>query len=314
MRANFAVLAALAVAMAAACSSGPGGSKPRPTPPGSGGAGGEGGSAGGGGAGGERGAGGAGGRDAAPAIDAGGGPPPPPDAAVADGAAPADASSVDRGPAPADGATPTAEAGGGGGQALLVVGQIPLIGSDIQLHEQLVSRGLAVQDVLDAMATPASAAGKQVIVLSYSVDSEEVRGKFNDATVPIIVTEHNLLDSLGMTSAAGHGWQQGVTQITVTTADHPLAAGFSGDVTVYTKTGEVFWGVPSAAAIKVATVKGNPARPVTFVYPAGALMAGGKPAPGKRVQFFLGAHLTPDRWLNAAGLKMLDAAIDWCLR
>lgn len=219
----------------------------------------------------------------------------------------------DRGTPPDAG--PPDTGGNGGGEALLVVGQIPLIGSDVQLHEQLASRGLAVQDLLDSMTTPGSAAGKKVVVLSYSVDSEEVRGKFNDAAVPIIVTEHNLLDSLGMTApGGGHGWQLGVTQVTVTAPDHPLAAGFSGDVTVYTKSGEVFWGIPSPAAIKVASVKGNPGRPVTFVYAAGAMMVGGKVAPAKRVQFFLGAHLTPDRWLNPAGLKMLDAAIDWCVQ
>ena len=236
------------------------------------------------------------------------------------GAAPGNTDPLDAGPDtdPRDdaGAAPDAAAGpdgAAGGTALLVVGQIPLIGSDVQVHEQLAGRGLLVEDRLDAKTTAETTRGHRVVVISYSVDSENVSGKFGDIAAPILVLEHNILDDLGMTAPKAHGWQLGVTQITITDPTSPLAAGFSGDVTVYGKSGEVFWGIPGEGAIKVASVKGNPGRPVTFAYPAGAMMVG-RPAPGKRLQFFLGAHLTPDKWLNDAGLKLLDAAIDWCIK
>jgi hypothetical protein len=217
-------------------------------------------------------------------------------------AAPVDASPVDQG-APA-------EAGAAGGKALLVVGQVPLIGSDIQIHEQLVSRGLEVEDLLDSKSTTANATGKSIVVISYSVDSEEIANKFTEVPVPIIIMEQNLLGVLGMTSATGHGYTLGVTEITITKPGSPLAAGFTGNVSVFTKTGETFWGTPGPNAINVASAKG---KSVYFAYEAGVMMVG-RMAPARRLQFFLGAHLVPDKWLNANGLKLLDAAIDWSIR
>jgi hypothetical protein len=192
------------------------------------------------------------------------------------------------------------------------VGNLPLTGDDILIHQELVNRGLTVEDILDQMSSAMSATGKKIVVISYSVDSEFVTNKFADVATPVMVMEHNLLGILGMTANNAHGWQEPATQITITAPDSPIAAGFTGDVTIYSRTGEVFWGVPSAAAIKVASVKGNAMRSVMFGYPAGAMMAT-KPAPGKRFQFFFGGHAVPQQYMNAAGLKLLAAAIDWCV-
>jgi hypothetical protein len=164
------------------------------------------------------------------------------------------------------------------------------------------------------VATPANTAGKRVVVLSYSLDSDLFKNKadFAGVTVPLIVMEHALLGTLGM--ADNHKWAEPVTEITITNADSPLAAGLpAGDVAVYGKTGEVFWGVPGAGALKVATVKGNANQWVIFAYPAGAMMMS-KPAPGKRLQFFMGAHQVPTMYMNATGLKLLGAAIDWSIQ
>jgi hypothetical protein len=60
-------------------------------------------------------------------------------------------------------------------------------------------------------------------------------------------------------------------------------------------------------------VKGNAGHLVIFGYDKGAMMVG-KMAPGKRLQFFLGSHLVPTKWLNPDGLKLLDASIDWCTK
>jgi hypothetical protein len=80
---------------------------------------------------------------------------------------------------------------------------------------------------------------------------------------------------------------------------------------------EMFWGVPAEGAIKVASIKGNAGRVAYFAYPAGAMMPGNKPAPGKRMQFFLASHAPPpvsDQFLNAEGMKLVGGAIDWCLK
>lgn len=211
---------------------------------------------------------------------------------------------------------PTGEGGASaGGEALMVVGTVPIIGSDVQIKDQLIARGLKVTEILDSNATTQMAAGKKIIVLSYSIDSEQVTGKFNDAEGCVIVLEHNLLPSLGMTSGSGHGYQLGATELSIIKPDHPLAAGFTGDVSVIVKmsTSDMFWGVPPESAIKIATVKGNANRVALFAYEKDAMMVGRK-APGKRLQFFLGAHNVPTKYLTADGLKVLDASIDWCAK
>jgi hypothetical protein len=290
---------ALATLLVGACSSGSSGSKPPPSSPGTGGAP----VAGSGGVpGGTAGTGGTGGSGGTVAADAsttapGDVTPPAPDAA-----------SPDQMPATPSGPTVA------GGAALMVVGKGPLIGDDLQIQKVLTDIGLKVETVEDAVATPANAMGKRVVILSYSLDSDLFKNKaaFTDVAVPFIVMEHALLGTLGM--ATNHKWAEPVTQITITAADSPLAAGLpAGDVTVYQKSGEVFWGVPADGAIKVASVKGNANQWTIFAYAAGTMMMT-KPAPAKRLQFFMGAHQVPTQYMNAAGLKLLDAAVRWSIQ
>jgi hypothetical protein len=218
--------------------------------------------------------------------------------------------------APSEGAPPAPVSGG---KALMVVGTIPLVGTDVQIREALVARKLEVQEALEVNATAADAADKRVVVLSFSMQSTKFAGKagFAGARASIIVLEHFLLPVLGMTSDAGHGFEQNLTQLTIASADPVLAAGFpAGDLTVYARMQEMFWGVPGPGAVKVATVKGKPDRSVLFAYPAGAMMAD-RPAPGRRLQFFFAVHAPPpvsQTYLNENGLELLGAAIDWSLQ
>jgi hypothetical protein len=193
------------------------------------------------------------------------------------------------------------------------VGAIPFIGDDIQIGKELAARGLKVEPILDSKVTVADTMGKALVILSYSLDAKRnFHQNFSDVPVPIIVMEQNLLGTMDM--AAVHKWAEPAQTITITAADSPLAAGFpAGDVTVYGKSGEFFWGVPSAEAIKVAIPKGKAGQWVIFAYDKGKKMMT-KPAPAKRLQFFMGAHLVPDIFMNANGLKLLDAAIDWCVQ
>jgi hypothetical protein len=209
---------------------------------------------------------------------------------------------------------PTAPVTAAAGSALMVVGTIPLVGTDVVIRDALQARGLTVQEVQESAATVADAEGKQLVVLSFSMQSTSLKADFTDVHAPILVLEHFLLPRLGMTTSEGHGFQNKLTAITVS-ADSALAAGFSGPVTVYQREGEMFWGIPGPGAIKVATAEGHPERSFLFAYPAGAMMAS-KPAPHKRVHFFFAVHAPPpvkDLYLNDNGLKLLTAALDWSL-
>jgi hypothetical protein len=213
---------------------------------------------------------------------------------------------------------PAAAGPPGGGRALMVVGTIPLVGTDAVIRDALAARHVEVQEVLESAASTRDAEGKRLVILSCSMQSTKLATTFADATVPVIVLEHFLLDDLGMTAdGTGHGFQNKVTALSLTASDPVLTAGLpAGDVTVYQRVGEMFWGVPGPGAIKVATVQGNPERVLYFAYPAGAMMVT-RPAPGRRLHFFFAVHAPPpvtDLYLNDNGLKLLGGALDWSLQ
>jgi hypothetical protein len=202
------------------------------------------------------------------------------------------------------------------GKALMVVGTIPLVGTDVQIRDALRARQLEVEEVLEKDATPKAAEGKKVVVLSFSMLSKDLKADLADVAVPIVVMEHNLLPRLGMTAAEGHGYQPGLTHLVLTTDDSVLTAGMKGEVEVHLRQQQMFWGLPGPGAITVATAKGYPDRPVLFAYPAGATMVG-KVAPAKRLHFFFAVHAPPpvsELFLTDKGLALLGATLDWSLK
>jgi hypothetical protein len=205
----------------------------------------------------------------------------------------------------------------GCGSVLYVAGESPMVGVDLQLHQVLKSLQLQVEDVRET-ATPAQATGKRAVVFSYSMASTELKAEdWASLPVPIIVLEHYLLPRLGMTTEANHGFHEPVTQLALVSDDPLMAAGFpKGNVTVYSKTGEFFWGIPTAQAVTIATVVGTPARAVTFGYPAGSMMAG-RVAPARRVQAFVAVHApppNPTEMLTADGLKLFGGCVSWAIQ
>lgn len=204
----------------------------------------------------------------------------------------------------------------GGGKALMVVGTIPLVGTDVQIREALQARGLEVEEVTEVAASARHAEGKRVVVLSFSMLSTGFKADLADVPVPVIVMEHNLLPRLGMTTAEGHGYQPGLTRLVITSDDPVLTAGFKGEVEVHLREQQMFWGRPGPGGITIATAKGHPDQPVVFAYPAGAMMVG-RAAPAKRLHFFFAVHAPPPvstLYLNENGLRLLGATIDWSLR
>lgn len=99
-------------------------------------------------------------------------------------------------------------------------------------------------------------------------------------------------------------------------SDHALAGRLQGDVEVYSRRQEFFWGTPIPAALRIAHVVGQPHHVTFFAYEKGAVMDGAV-ARARRVQFFHASH-SPDPidtnlCLNATGLKLLERAVAWCL-
>jgi hypothetical protein len=141
--------------------------------------------------------------------------------------------------------------------ALLVVGAVPVAGKDVVLKARLEMQ-MGVEVVLDSAATTQMATGKTMVVISATSTLANVSSKFRDVTVPVLTTEPNILPLMGMTAdvATDHDGLGAQTQISIVAANatHTLAAGLTGDVTVFAAPSRVTFGVPGPGALKIASV------------------------------------------------------------
>ena len=102
---------------------------------------------------------------------------------------------------------------------------------------------------------------------------------------------------------------------------HPMAAGYSGSVQVYTLPYSVTYGHPGPEADVVATVDEAGAYPATFVYETGAKLVDDSVAPAPRIGLFLGQGASiPDPpgmlqfgYISEDGLALIDAAVNYVL-
>lgn len=184
--------------------------------------------------------------------------------------------------------------------------------SDRLLESRLKSQGYYVE-MVEALSSDASmAADKHLIIVSSTVNSGDVTGRFRDSAVPFIVWEQALQDDMAMTSVGGssdRGTTAGLTSLEIVDATHPLAAGLpAGPVTVVTATSEFAWGQPADTAKKIGRIAGTQ-NYVIYGYEKGAALKDGTPAPERRVMVFM-TDGTPAIF-NDNGWRLWDAAVNW---
>jgi hypothetical protein len=191
----------------------------------------------------------------------------------------------------------------------------PPKGFDLQMKARLEAKGLMVDMDVDALSTVAAVEGKiDLLVISSSINRTNLfdgtKARFKDVAIPTIVMKDGTIEvmGLGMGSSGGFSTEVGQTQITIVAPGDPLAAGLTGNVTVYTKGDRLIWGQPGPMAKKIATIVGHPTEVAIFAYAAGAPMVMGT-APAKRMSFFIHRNTS----YSAEGLKLFDAAVDYLL-
>lgn len=198
------------------------------------------------------------------------------------------------------------------GNALFVVGSEALTSGDSAILDRLRGLGFIVSIISATMVTSDSADDADFVLISRSVRSPEVNVSFRDRPVPLLVTEYNLYSSLGMTGDtpdASGGDTLTATDLVITAATHPLAAGFSGTVTVLEPgKGQYGFGVPGGDAVVVANLVDEPQGAAVFAYEQGSAMVG-LLAPARRVGYFL--DIQASTRLTAEGWAMFDAAVQW---
>jgi hypothetical protein len=173
---------------------------------------------------------------------------------------------------------------GGPAQILFVVGDpTGLTSGDVAVRDQLLSKGHVVTLVDDNAAVLADANGKNLILISSSINSNVLGALYAPVAVPILVAKPWALDDYGLTGAAESNYgSKSILAVTITDPSHPTAAGLSGSVAFRAGNTTYTWGTATASAHVVATAGADP---TIFNVEAGDQLANGTTAAACRLTF-----------------------------
>ena len=190
-----------------------------------------------------------------------------------------------------------------------------VLDDDYKVVEHLKKLGFAVT-TCDESGSVDLAQGKDLIIVSESVNANEIGAKYTNLATPVICWENDLYDDLHMTGKrlnVDYGSKRDkTTALEFYNAWHPLSAGVSAGVSdVYSEPRAINWGRPGLGAIVIATLPGEPDKATTFAYEKGATMDYDYVAPARRLALFLNQDVF--HALNPTGLAQFDAALAWAL-
>jgi hypothetical protein len=159
-------------------------------------------------------------------------------------------------------------------------------------------------------------------VISKTVESDYVGATFRDATAGVLFWEDNaqalaMMATINDSSHSDTAWHSTATTVEIDgAAPAALRAGLDGQITLLQQSGEITYAPADGAdstlgvgAIRVASMGGGDPRSVYYVYPAGATLADGSAAAGRRV--FFGLYDDTYQTLSPEGHALFDAAVDW---
>jgi len=176
----------------------------------------------------------------------------------------------------------------------------------------------------DEATTEVAAAAADLVYISESVSSEKINNEITEIETPIIVAEPHCFDEMGMSSVKAAHQRLDSVNIRIINPDHPLAAGYSGNVAVLAEPDDSrLMPGPSRAggdAIVIAKCSGDRQKKadVYFVYDKGAALArpagdgSGRVAADIRIGFFA-ASPKAQALLFLQGYDLLEAAVNYAL-
>lgn len=195
-----------------------------------------------------------------------------------------------------------------------------------RLEATLGHKTRVLWDASAAAAMRAAADSSDLVVVLESVTSASLTTKLKATPTPILNCEAFIQDDLGLTAAGPSGdpgppsqFALGVleaqTALDIKDAAHPLAAGLSGRVPVYSAPKQVNWGKVAASAKVIATLAGDASGASIYVYARAAVLFDGTQAAGMRVAFFLedDNETGSPNLMTPQALKLFDAAVAYAL-
>jgi hypothetical protein len=175
------------------------------------------------------------------------------------------------------------------------------------LRALATSDGIVVEPLIDALTTAPSLRDRAVIIVSPSAGA--LNGNLDpglgDLPVPLIISIPFFGSQLGLSA----GSDKLDRALTVGNPAHPLAAGLTGTVNVYSAPAALHCGsLTGADAIFITWVSDMQTEPCIYAYEAGGQMRRGL-APARRVSFFWAQGTDA----TAEGRALFRAAVRWGL-
>ena len=186
------------------------------------------------------------------------------------------------------------------------------VASDQLAAARLRAHGYQVK-VIDQDAPSSAAAEADVILMSATISSNKVGGKYRDTPIPVVTWEAYILPHMGMAGKkenADFGTKERERWLWVVNTPHPASGGLRpGQVNVQKKNVPMGWGKPGLGASIIGTFPGEPDHAGAFVYEKGAMMDYENVAPARRGFIFVDTATFGD--LNDDGLRVFDAMVAW---
>ena len=165
--------------------------------------------------------------------------------------------------------------------------------------------------VVDDNALPGAVTGPSydLIVMSSSVAPATVGNKLTNVDIPIVTWEGKLFDELKL-SSTGAETSGAQTKVAIVDPGHPVAAGFSGVITILDTAKPINKaGTPGPGVVVVAsTIQGQG---TILAADVGVDLVGGLDAPARRVT--LPWNVDGPNATNANGWALFDAAVEWAM-
>ena len=204
----------------------------------------------------------------------------------------------------------------------------PFIEGDDMLKAFMEGLGHTVtyfDDAEDEATTEAAAAAADMVFISESVSSGQIRTEITEIETPMVITEAWGYDEMGLTLGTGEGLEVATTEIEIVAPGHPLAAGLTGTVSVLTDitsprgTARFATGQAGSAGtvIATATLSDGVTYDVIFVYEKGAELpvppADGSPRVAADIRVCLGFDEQSFLAWNENAFALLEASINFAL-
>ena len=216
---------------------------------------------------------------------------------------------------------------------------------ELHLRLDLGHRVTMMPDDTGEAEMQAAADAADLIIIPESVNSGGIGTKLTATSMPVINMEAFLQDEFQFVDPDGvsvdpgspeggaggtveeptgeveighFGAIDGETDIVIVDPSHPLAAGLSGRVTVYTIPAEINWAVNDVLASGVQSVAALPdypeAQSTYFILPGDALFDG-SPSPNLRISLFTENNndLGTYHRMTEDGHRLFDASLNWAL-